>query len=159
MNKKITSQPELLAYQLEELYDGEKKLQHVIHALIDTSDAFAFKEDLQKFERQCSEARMKIKRIFSYLMVDSFGIKNNTIVGFIKDFERTMEYVEDAKDRQLFTKTLIQGINSYKLSLYEVALGLSHKVDQDQVADLLKEIIESIIGCDERLQKMQNHDL
>lgn len=159
MNKKVTSQTELIAYQLEELYDGEKKLQHAIQALLESEDSYSFKEDLQKFERQCSEARIKIKRVLSYLMIDPFEPKNNTFIGFTNDFQKMMSCVQDSQDRHKLATNMIKRINSYKLSAYEFVRGISHKMDQDQVDCLLNEIIEGIIECDGQLQKMQNHNL
>lgn len=144
-----------MAYQLEGLYDGEKKLQHYLHSWQSAVEGFAVKDELQKFESHCSDARMKIKRIFSYLLTEPFKVKNNTISGFIKDLDIVASCLSDAHDREMFTRNSIHNINAYKVSAYTAALELSHKLALDQVSDLLNEIITAAIGCDTKLQKMQ----
>lgn len=146
---------EILACQLEELYDGEKRLQHDLHTRQSAVEGLAFKEELQKFESQCSDARMKLKRIFSYLLMDPFKIKSNTISGFIKDLDMMTSSIADAHDREMFTRRSFHCINTYKVTVYNSALEMSHKLALDPVSDLLNEIIATVIACDTKLQKMQ----
>jgi ferritin-like metal-binding protein YciE len=155
MTRKINSLQELLARQLEELYDGEKRLQHDLHARQSAAARLAFKEELQKFESQCSDARMKLKRIFSYLLMGPFKIKSNTISGFIKDLDMMASSIADVHDREMFTRSSFLCINTYKVTAYNSALDISHKLALDPVSDLLNEIIATVIGCDTKLQKMQ----
>lgn len=155
MTRKIKSLHEILACQLEGLYDGEKKLQHYLHSRQSAIEGFALKEELQKFESHSSDARMKLKRIFSYLLMEPFKIKNNIISGFIKDLDIMTSCISDAHDREMFTRNSIHSINAYKVSAYSTALELSHKLALDQVSDLLNEIIAAAIACDTKLQKMQ----
>lgn len=155
MTRKLKSSREILACQLEGLYDGEKKLQHALHSMQSAAEGLVFKEELQKFESQCSDARMKLKRIFSYLLVEPYKMRNNIIGGFLKDLDGMTSAILDRRDAEMFISTGIHSINSYKVSAYGSALDLSYKLVLDPVSDLLNEIIDAAIACDSKLQTMQ----
>lgn len=159
MTKHILSEQEVLAFQLERLYDGEKKFQHALKRLINMTEIFSAKETMSKFAEQCSEARTKLKRIFSYLLVEPYEPTSYTMAGFLKDQKIIFEAVSDPLLRHAAMMTGIYGINRYKIVQYKAAFALSNKLNIDAVSDLLNEIIHGIISCDPILSKQQAMDV
>ena len=60
--KKLTSLNEVLAFQLEGMYDAEKKLQHAIPLCLENIRLGTLKEEIKKYGELAAEKRTKLKR-------------------------------------------------------------------------------------------------
>jgi ferritin-like metal-binding protein YciE len=140
--KKLNNLTEVLAFLLEGLYDAEKKVQHTIPTCIEAIKLPALKEEIKKYGELSSEKRSKLKRIFSYLLVQPFKIKNRVIDMMLKDTHELLEHATTDDLRETVLLSCIQSINHYKLAGYTTALAFALELNQDNVCDLLHEILE-----------------
>ena len=139
--KKLTTLNEVLAFQLEGMYDAEKKIQHAIPVCIEGLQLNTLKVEIKKYGDQAAEKRTKLKRIFSYLLVQPFKRKNNVIDSLLKDTHDLLNYAATDHLRESVLLACIQSINHYKIAGYNTALAFAIDLNLDTVADLLHEIL------------------
>lgn len=141
MKNKLTSLSEVLAYQLEGMYDAEKKLQHGIPICVESIKLEALRQEVKKYGELSTDKRTKLKRIFSYLLVERFGRKNKVIDSLLKDTQKMLSYASTDHLRDAVALACIQNINHYKIANYNTALAFAIKLNLETVSDLLHEIL------------------
>lgn len=143
MKKKLTTLNEVLAYQLEGMYDAEKKLQYAIPICSETIRLnTVLKQEIKKYGELATDKRTKLKRIFSYLLVEPFGRKNKMIDTLLKDTHEMLSYASTDHLRETILIACIQSINHYKIAGYRTALAFAIELNLETVADLLHEILQ-----------------
>jgi ferritin-like metal-binding protein YciE len=70
---------EVLTYHIEGLYDAEKTLQKKISDLLTSVTSPELKSILLKFLENRADTRIKLKRIFSYLLSGPFKRRDKVI--------------------------------------------------------------------------------
>ncbi|WP_276370247.1 DUF892 family protein [Chryseolinea sp. H1M3-3] len=140
--KRLSNLNEVLAFQLEGLYDAEKKLQHAIPACSEGVTLNVLKDIINKYGEQAAEKRTKLKRTFGYLLVEPFKRKNKVIDTMLKDTHYMLEHAASDSLRQVVLLACFQSINHYKMAGYNAALAFAIKLNLDTVSDLLHEILE-----------------
>ena len=141
MKTKLTSLNELLAYQLEGMYDAEKKLQQDLPVCTEGIKLDALKQEVIKYGELSTDKRTKLKRMFSYLLVERFGRKNKVIDSLLKETQKMLSCASTDHIRDAVTLACIQSINHYKIANYNTALAFAIELNLETVADLLHEIL------------------
>ncbi|HWA33527.1 MAG TPA: DUF892 family protein, partial [Cyclobacteriaceae bacterium] len=88
MKNKITNLTQALTYTLEGMYDSEKKIQRDLPDLSSSLASGALKKLLSQYLETSQDRRLKLKRIFSYLLAGPFGRKSKVTA---KAFEEMTE--------------------------------------------------------------------
>lgn len=145
---------EALAYQLEGLYDAEKKLQKAIPNCLGKITASSLKSEMEKYLGSAADKRTKLKRIFSYLLVDRFGKKNKVIETMLEETHDILEYTSTNSIRDAVMIGCVQTINHYKIAGYGTALAFAMELKLNTVSDLLHEILEWEKETDRTLTKI-----
>jgi ferritin-like metal-binding protein YciE len=138
--KKLTTLNEVLTFHLEGMYDAEKKTT-CDNGLHRRSKIEYTQSGNQKIWRAGRGKRTKLKRIFSYLLVQPFKRKNNVIDSLLKDTHDLLNYAATDHLREAVLLACIQSINHYKIAGYNTALAFAIDLNLDTVADLLHEIL------------------
>lgn len=141
MKNPLTNFHEALVYQLEGLYDAEKRLQKAMPILSHKVTISALQAEIIKYGEHASDKRSKLKRAFSYLGCGPFGRKNRIMHDFLKDTFELCEHSSADRIRDAMVMASIKNISQYKLADYGTALGFAIALELDTVADLLHEII------------------
>ena len=141
MKTRLTSLTEVLAYQLEGMYYAEKKLQHAVPICTEVVKSDALKQEVIRYGELAIDKRTKLKRIFSYLLVERFGRKNKVIDNLIEDTHEMLSGASTDHLRDAVLSSCIQTINKYKIASYEIALIIAIELNLETVSDLLQEII------------------
>lgn len=139
--KKLTNLNEVLTFHLESLYDAEKKLQHAIPICSESLPLGTLRDEIKKYGEGATEKRSKLKRIFSYLLVQPFKRKNNVINSMLKETHDMLDHAATDHLREIVLLACIQSINHYKMAGYNTALAFALELNLDTVADLLHEIL------------------
>ena len=140
--KKINNLNEVLAAKLEAMYDGEKQLQHLLPSVSELVQHPNLKAEINKYVERSVEKRCKLKRIFSYLLVQEFKIKNKIIESMLNDIREIMHLASESYLRDVMLVACIQSINHYNVTNYRTALALAIELNLENVADLLQEILQ-----------------
>jgi len=142
MKKAITKLEDALALELQSLYDGEMSLKEKIEEANRDTDCIELKEILKKYAESSDHKRLKLDRMFSYLMVEPSS-QGSTIIGKLLD--ETVQRAKHTLSDKIKTPILISGfqqVNHFKIASYKTALQYALEVDLDTVADLLQQVIE-----------------
>jgi len=141
MKNPLTSLHEALAYELEGLYDAEKRLQKAMPILSHKVTIPALQAEITHYGEQASDKRTKLKRAFSYLGIGPFGRKNRIMHDFLKELSELCENTAADRIRDAMAIAGLKNISQYKVADYSTALGFSIALELDTVSDLLHEII------------------
>jgi ferritin-like metal-binding protein YciE len=142
MKTQINNLNDALAYQLEGMYYAEKTLQKLLPVCIEQTTSRALKNEIKKYLDSARDKRVKLKRVFSYLLTGPFGRKNKVMEGFLKDKERLQKCVKNSDLKDAILIGDLQAIAHYKISTYGTAKALAAALELQKVVDLLQEILE-----------------
>lgn len=92
-------------------------------------------------QSQAREKRLKLKRIFSYLLTDRFGRKNKVADAMISNLHALVKNVSLPEAKNLLLTNCLQNYFQYRICSYENAIVLSSHLDLEKVSDLLSEIV------------------
>ncbi|HEY5749851.1 MAG TPA: DUF892 family protein [Chryseolinea sp.] len=141
MKNPLTNLHEALVYQLEGLYDAEKRLQKAMPILKHKVMLPALQTAIIRYGEQASDKRTKLKRAFSYLGCGPFGRKNRIMHDFLKNTLELCEHTSADRIRDAMAIACLKNISQYKLADYGTALGFAIALELDTVSDLLHEMI------------------
>lgn len=142
MKSRITNLNQALTYQLEGMYDAEKKLMKYLPACMKRTPSRALKGELKGYIESARDKRIKLKRIFSYLLTGPYGRKNKVMdsqIGDIKDMQKLVSTPE-LQDAMLLSS--IQNICHSKIAAYGTAKAWAEELDIKPVVNLLNEVLE-----------------
>ncbi|GHN02678.1 hypothetical protein WSM22_41670 [Cytophagales bacterium WSM2-2] len=142
MKAKLNNLNDALTYHLEGMYRVEKKLQKFLPDCFDQAASRALKNEVKKYLSNTGDKRVKLKRIFSYLLTGPFGCKNKIIDAFMEDQTSLQKYAMTSSLRDTMLIGNLQAINSYKISMYNTAKTFAMTLELQKVVDLLQEILE-----------------
>ena len=140
--KKLTNLSEVLAFQLEGMYDGEKKLQHQLPTISERVRSSSVKGEISKCIERAVEKRCKLKRIFSYLLIEKSKRKSNVMESILNEAENLLHHVSESYVGDVVLLACLQSANHYNIANYRAALALALALNLEQVADLLDEILQ-----------------
>ena len=141
MKNPLSNLHEALVFQLEGLYDAEKKLEKSMRICANKVMSQTLRAEITKYGEQASDKRIKLKRAFSYLGCGPFGRKNRVMRDLIKDMLELSEYTTEGRIRDAMVIAFMKNITHYKIEDYCTAQSFAIELQLDTVADLLHEII------------------
>ena len=140
MKPAIKDLNEALSYHLEAMYDAEKKLQKAMPELIPMLTSRQLKSELKKYLESSRDKRIKLKRIFSYLLVGPYNKKNKVIEEMLSEVFSILEYtISELNDVLVMVRW--QALVQFKISTYSSAKVTADFLDLKKVSDLLAEIL------------------
>lgn len=113
---------------------------------------------MTKYAESSDHKRLKLDRMFSYLM-DEPSTKTNTVMS--KLFEDTLLRVKHSISDKISSLALISGfqlVNQYKITAYKTAFMYSLELGLDAVSDLLHQIIEWERKTERALAELSNKE-
>ena len=140
-----------LTYSLEGMYDAEKKLQQAIPGFTKNVTSPELKKALKNFVVNHKDCRVKLKRIFSYLLAGPFQRKNTIMDQMVYDAMQSFRLSSQNELKDVMFVEHLLTINHYQLSTYHALKAKADFLELHAVSDLLEEIIE--------LQKETQHEL
>lgn len=158
MKKAIAKLEDILSLELQSLYDGEKILKEEIQTILAYTESEILRTVLMKYAESSDHKRLKLDRMFSYLMEEPLS-RTNTVMS--KLFEETLLRVKHSISGKIRSLALISGlqlINHYKITAYKTALMYSLELELDTVSDLLHQIIEWERKTERALAELSNKE-
>lgn len=141
MKKAITKLEDVLALDLQSLYASEVTLKKKIGGIISATDSQQLKEILKKYAESSDHKRLKLDRMFSYLMVEPSEV-NTTIAKLLDESQHRAKHIVSDKIKQLVLISDFQQINHFKICCYKTAMMYALELELDTIVDLLHQIIE-----------------
>jgi len=142
MKPKVNNLNDALAYQLEGMYYVEKKLQKALPDCINHATSRALKGQIKKYLDSAHDKRVKLKRIFSYLLTGPFDSKNKVIEKLMAEESKILKYTNNSELKDALLIGNLQSINHYKISVYGTAKAFALILELQKVVDLLQEVLD-----------------
>ncbi|NOT75712.1 MAG: DUF892 family protein [Cyclobacteriaceae bacterium] len=138
--KQLNNLNEILAYHLEAAYVAEKKIQKVLPASLPAIGHKKLAATFKKYLESSSDKRMKLKRMFGYLLVRPQSRKCKPVVGILDQMTAIVrsESACELRDVQLLGALL--SLTRYKSSLYITAKLYSSALELNTVSALVNEV-------------------
>lgn len=142
MKTKLKNKTDVLTYEIEGMYYAEKKLASSLVAINEYVSSQEIKREIQKYAERASEKRLKLKRIFSYLLSGPYNRRNKVIESMMEECQATLSASSDFETNTTLIYHFLKLIMEYKTCSYGIAKTQALELELDPVADLLNEICE-----------------
>lgn len=137
----ISNLTEALAYKLDELYDAEQKLKLTLQHCIDQVSSPVLKMELSKYSESCDDKRLKLDRVYSYLMKEPGKHPDKVVDAMVKNIRQTLKATIFGEMKDILLIACLKNINYYKMAGYETALVFSWELELDTASTLLEEVL------------------
>lgn len=142
MKTKFKNKTEVLAYEIEGMYDAEKKWIVSFTEINPYVSSHDLKKEMEKYAERACEKRLKLKRIFSYLLSGPFNRKNKVIDVMLDECRATLSASSDFETNTALAYHFFKLMIDYKTSTYNLVKLQAIELELEPVADLLNEICE-----------------
>lgn len=142
MKKHIYTLQDTLAYQLQGLYFGEKKIKNEFEDCETSATSLRLKEEIAKYTGEAADKLLKLERIFNYIMQEPDIRKNKVIVRLIEDTHEMLKYTDSPHLRDILLVSCLQNLNGYKISSLKIAYMFTVELEMDTASDLIQQILE-----------------
>lgn len=142
MKTTISSLNHVLTFQLEGMYEIVRNLQKEMPIVLKHAVEPDTKELLRAYAENLSEQRLKLKRIFSYLLNGPYGRKSGPIAHTIVPSYELSETNAVSSLRDVLIVTSMQAAIQFMIASYTDARYIAMRVEMDNVVRLLDEILD-----------------
>jgi ferritin-like metal-binding protein YciE len=142
MKTQFKTKIDILTFILEGMYQAEKRLQDELPEAIELISSLSLKNEVRKYVERIPDKRLKLKRIFSYLLAGRFDRKNKIVDEMIEELKTNLQKSADYELNSLVAFINLKSILQYKISEYYVAKSIAIELDLDNVPELLAEILD-----------------
>jgi ferritin-like metal-binding protein YciE len=142
MKKLISTLEDALAFELQSLYDGERRLKDKINSISPAIEQETLNAVLKKYAESADHKRLKIDRMFSYLSQEPDSRINEVLDKLLEETQERLKWSVPGKIRNLMLISAFQHINQYKISSYKTALTFAMELELENVTDLLLQVVD-----------------
>ena len=139
--KSIENLTDVLVYILEGMYETEKQIQRQSPDMIRLASSHSLKSQIAITYENSFSNRLRLKRIFSYLLTRTVDYKEPIVAGMIKDFQPVPSLTLSPILGDIITSTALRGLACYRLAEYSSARDLAIQLDVETVINLLDQIV------------------
>ena len=143
MNSSIKNLNQVLAFELEGMYEIVKTLQQDLSKISKSIDDHETRMVFKAYNQNLGDQRLKLKRIFGYLLNGPYGRKSShTATAIVQWSDITEKHALPRLRDVLLGKSLGLAIQ-YQIIAYTEARYIAMRLELDMVVKLLDEIIDS----------------
>lgn len=154
MKKSLNSLKEALAYQIQGLYNAEKKLEKEIPKYLSNATDILLIEEMKKYLDSCDDKITKLERVFNYLMVEPEVKKNEVMEKLIDNTHDIVKFATSDKVRDAMLIACMQNINHHKIAGYGTCHSFAIHLNLETVTALLHDTLEWEKSTDHALTKI-----
>lgn len=133
----------VLAFELQGLYDAEKKIKKELASSLQAVSSEALRLEIVKYIRNTDNKLRILERIFDYLMLEPDVRKNKVVVDLLEETREMLNNTDSPHLKDILTVSGLQNINAYIVSCLKIAYMFTVEQDLDSVSDLLQQFLES----------------
>jgi len=141
MKTLLSSLNETLTFHLETMYDAEKRIQKDLGELVLELDSPDAVDMVSRYVESANDKRMKLKRIFSYLLTGPFKRSNGAIEVVLSECVEIVDATVKSSYRDMLIASALEAVSEYKVTNYNTALKIALQMELRKVAELLEDII------------------
>jgi ferritin-like metal-binding protein YciE len=141
MKTLLNSLNQVLTFHLEAMYDAEKRIQKELPELVLDLDSREAVDIVSRYTENASDKRLKLKRIFSYLLAGPFKRTSGAVGMIVSECSDIMEMTGRGRSRDLLIMSSLEALSEYKVTSYNTALKIALQLELKKVAELVEDII------------------
>lgn len=144
----------LLTEEIQDLYAAEKQLTQAQPELIEKATDPQLKSALETRLEETNEQIRKLEEVAENLDIHLNGKQCRGMEGIIEEAKEDLTKFDDDLERDLMIIALTQRIEHFEIASYGTARNYAQKMQHDQEARLLDEIIKEEGNADKKLTSM-----
>lgn len=151
---KVESLKDLLIYEISDMYNAEKQIIKALPKMVEVATNPMLKTAFEGHLKETENQVVRLEQIFKLLDVKIESEKCDALKGLIKEAEELMKHV---KDNDVMDAALImaaQKVEHYEIASYGSLAALADLLDYNDVAGILREILEEEKGVDSKLNNI-----
>lgn len=142
MKTMITNLNHVLTFQLEGMYEVVKSLQAKLPSTIKQAADPELRSLLKCYTENLGEQRLKLKRIFSYVLNGPYDRKSFKMAEAMAPFGETLEKNITPKLLDIIVSTSMHSTIQFLITSYVDARYIAMRLELDTVVHLLDEIVD-----------------
>lgn len=154
MKPQIKTFQEALTYHLETMYYAEKSVQKTFKGLSRRLTTSALQMEVGKYLDGASDKRLKLKRIFSYLLAGPYRKGNAVADQLLAEAKDAFQRSRSPLLREALFIADLQNLIHYKIAAYGTAKAFAEQLGLATVTGLLDEILHWEKDADKALTKI-----
>jgi ferritin-like metal-binding protein YciE len=139
--KTITNLNSVLAFQLEGIYEIIKNLQTAVPLVVKSTTDKSMQDLLRGYADDLAEQRLKLKRMFGYILSGPYQRKSGTIADAIIPFKEIAERNAEDSLRNILVITSMQAAIQFMITSYTDARYMAMRLELDTVVRLLDDTL------------------
>lgn len=141
MKTQLNTLNKVLTFHLEGMYDAEKIIQYELPELVRHMDSSDAGDIVSKYAESANDKRLKLKRIFSYLLTGPFKRSNGVAESVLAEGADLIHMTDKGDHRDLLIVSALEALSEYKVTSYNTALKIALQMGLTKVAELLEDVI------------------
>jgi ferritin-like metal-binding protein YciE len=154
MNKTIGTLQDALSYQLQGMLYAEDKLCDEFKACRHHITSPEVKSVIQAYIENTENVKLKLDRVFNYLMIEPERRKNAVITKMIDETQHLLTYTSSPHLKDILMIGCIKNINAYKTASYQTSYLMAVELQMDTPADLIQQVLEWEVNTGKALTKL-----
>lgn len=142
MSKTIKTLQDALSYQLQGMLYAEDKVRDEFKACSHHITSPEVKAIIQTYIDNAGNVKLKLDRVFNYLMIEPLPRKHEVINKMIEETQHLLTYASSSHLKDILMIGCIKNINAYKTASYQTSYLMSVELEMDTPADLIQQILE-----------------
>jgi len=141
MKPQLKTFNQALTFQLEAMYDAEKKIQKSFSGLEKKISSATLRKEVTRYLDSSADKRSKLKRVFSYLLTGPYGRKDAVMGELLSDVKDIFRLSDSPLLRDSMFIAAMQNFIHYKIAAYGTAKAFAEELSLNTVVHLLDQIL------------------
>lgn len=151
MHEKFETLEDLLVFELQDLYDAEKRLTDALPRMAEAASAPELKTAFQNHLGETKEQVKRLEKAFEMLGKSPKRDSCDAMKGLISEGEDVLSAKADDALRDAAIIAAAQRVEHYEMAGYGAARNFAKRVGRDDIASLLQETLDEEGDANHRL--------
>lgn len=135
----FNSLEDLFIYEIEDLYDAEKRLAEALPKMVEVTSNTKLRATLTSHLNETQRQAERLEMIFQKLDREPERETCDAMKGLLKECQEVIDAKADDAVRDAAIIAAAQRVEHYEMAGYGTARNLARKIGQDEAADLLQQ--------------------
>lgn len=158
MKKTIKTLHDALVYQLQGMLYAEDKITHEFQLCSHHITSNEVRKVIEEYLSNSNDIKLKLDRVFNYLMVEPVKRKNQVIDKMIDETQVLLSSANSPHLKNVLMIGCIKNINAYKTACYQTSYLIAVELELDTPADLIQQVLEWETDVSRSLNRLAFHE-
>lgn len=158
MKKTIKTLQDALSYNLQGMLYAEDKVGEEFKKCRHHLSSDEVKKVIQSYLNNAENVKLKLQRVFNYLMIERAKRRNDVIDKMIDETQHLLTYASSPHLKDILMIGCIKNINAYKTACYQSSYLMAIELEMDTPADLIQQVLEWEVTIGKSLNGLSIHE-